>query len=300
MLMVVTCVAAIASLQAAEREPIFVRWLVEGNPRDDAIRVYWERSNAGELDAAGEIDLGTMLFMRGYPKDAIDAFRRATRLDGELPEPWFRLGLVHHRTGDVPRAREAYSRCLDRRPGHGWCNFYRGLLEEFSGNPSRALELYRTAYAHAPELADPTVNPEVLYSNLQLGAILPMDSDQRFEANAPLAFMRPGEVEAAGRGHSEAAADEASGTLEPRPAPTPIVGGTRLVPPAAGGADEAATSRTRRRTPDADPQPSRDPAAREAPQGADDDTPSYLHLRSTSPEAFLRAPWWPEVATIAS
>jgi len=310
-LLLVGSVVALASLHAAERDPIFVRWLVAGDPGDEAIREYWERSKNGTLSAAGEVDLGTMLFLRGYPKDAIRAFQRAVDLDPKLPDAWFRTGLVHQRRGEVQQARRAYRKCLDIRPGNGWCNFYAGLLEEQEGHPSKALELYRRAYKHAPELADPAINPEVLYSSLQLGATLRQSASERFEHQAPLAYLEPDEVRSV------------RAPWEPTPVPTPVPEEKQATASRGGGSSSTAGASTGAGAPSpagstargaaagSANRPARPPAtqpsagsdeSRFVPRrpgttrpssgtGEEGDIPSFLHVPGASPETYLR-PWW--------
>ena len=285
MIVAIWC-AGPAGIRADDSGPVFLRWLVPGNPGDDAIRIYWQESQQGLLDAEGEIDLGTMLFHRGYPDDAIDAFKRAAELDNELPEPWFRIGLVNHRRGEVRLARSAYKKCLNRRPGHGWCNFYRGLLEEQQGRAPEALEFYRTAYRHAPELADPKINPEVLYSKLQLGATLDSAVEGRFLINAPLAYMQPARVRRARSGVVPTEPKAPDAHSSPEGQPVPLVSGSVPTPPQTGVEPDT----SRRAAPKAAPAPTPAPRA-EAPA---DEIPSYLHIRSTSPEAVLRPTWWPD------
>ena len=78
--------------------------------------------------------------------------------------------------------------------GHGWCNFYLGLLEEGKGNASKALEYYTAAFRHAPELADPEINPEVLYSKLFVGALVRHTEESRFARAMPMPYLEPGKV----------------------------------------------------------------------------------------------------------
>ena len=125
---VVGLVGLYSVVMAWADEPIFVRWLVADDPGDETIRNYWERAERDELGARALVDLGTMLFYRGYPKDAVRMYRRALDLDPELYEAWFRIGLAEHSQRELDNARQAYKRCLKQRPGHGWCNFYLGLL----------------------------------------------------------------------------------------------------------------------------------------------------------------------------
>jgi hypothetical protein len=68
------------------------------------------------------------------------------------------------------------------------------LLEEQTRHPSRALEHYQIAFKHAPELADPAYNPEVLSSKLSLGATLYHNEQERFATVSPMSYLRPGRV----------------------------------------------------------------------------------------------------------
>ena len=100
-------VVAVVVVSAAADEPMFVRWLVMDDPGDETIRDYWERAERDELDPPGLVDLGTMLFYRGYPKDAVRVFKSALDLDPDLYEAWFRIGLVEHSEGDLDNAEQA-------------------------------------------------------------------------------------------------------------------------------------------------------------------------------------------------
>jgi tetratricopeptide (TPR) repeat protein len=234
-------VAAVAQAPPAERgadDPVFVSWLDPEDPGDQTIRDYWERAKREELTALELVDLGTMLFQRGWPKDAVHCFRAALDLDKKLPEAWFRIGLVLHREGQLDDARLAYKKCLKHRVGHGWCNFYLGLLEEQTGHPSQALEHYRRAYQSAPELADPKINPEVLSSKLQLGAQLVHGEQARFTGALPMAFVEPEQVaavrarfEAAPAAGEPVAAPAQPGAVEKTPTPVAPVAQEVVAPP---------------------------------------------------------------------
>jgi hypothetical protein len=197
-------------------EPIFVHWLVADDPGDETIRNYWERAELDELDAPGLVDLGTMLYYRGFTKDALSMFQRALDLDPDLYEAWFRIGLTEHSQGKLDNARQAYRRCLKKRPGHGWCNFYLGLLEEQLGHSANALSYYRKSFEHAPALANPKVNPEILTSKLALGAYLLVYDERRFEAALPMSYMEPREVRRVWRQY------------EPTPTAAPVAGAEEI------------------------------------------------------------------------
>lgn len=195
---------------AGDDGPVFLQWLMPTSPSDQAIREYWEKADADQASAEELLDLGTMLFYRGYPKDAIRMFKRALKLDKNMSEAWFRIGLVNHREGELRAAEKAYMKCLDILTGHGWCNFYMGLLQERKGKPSKALYYYRRAFKFAPELSNPRVNPEVLYSELQLAAVLKKNDHDRFTGYLPMPFAEPQKV------------SDVRSKYEPTPVPTPI------------------------------------------------------------------------------
>jgi hypothetical protein len=283
----------------AAKEPMFKRWMVPEDPGDAAILDYWDRAERDELGAPALVDLGTMLFYRGFPADAVKVFKRALDADSEMAEAWFRIGLVRWREGKVRDARQAYQRCLKIRPGHGWGNFYLALLEEKDNNPSVAIEHYRTAFRHAPELSDPSFNPEVLYSKLQLAALIPVVRERMITSAAPFAWLEPAEVDAARRRVQPA----------PPPSPTPVApapaaaaAATPAVGGAAGGAATGPAAETRGGsqrlrpvrgtgeqqpgTPTTEVPPG--PPGSSAPTGAGGT--SYLHIPDASPEASLRTP----------
>ena len=280
-------------------EPIFVRWLVADDPGDETIRNYWERAERDELGARALIDLGTMLFYRGHPKDAVRMYRRALALDPDLSEAWFRVGLAEHSQGQLDNARQAYKRCLKKRPGHGWCNFYLGLLEEELGHSANALEHYRVAFEHAPELANPKINPEILSSDLALGAHLEAYDQRRFEAAMPMRYMEPNKVKKVRRRYepTPTAAPETATEKPPEEAATDSRSPQALPPPVA---------RSQRQPPPRNIPARRAPApSPSAPQGSDQpgstaETPWGMRpIGNTSDEAHLM-PWWPNLTKVAS
>ena len=300
--------AAAADPESGEpKPPVYVRWLVPGDPGDETIREYWERSQRGELSPAGLVDLGTMLFERGYPKDALEMYREALHRDKSLYEAWLRIGVVEHRAREYEDARHAYNKCLDLMSGHGWCNFYLGLLEEQTGHPTKALEHFERAYEHAPGLADPKVNPEVLQSKLQFGAAVKQSSEARFTVAAPLAFLEPKHVQEVRQQYLPTPTPSPTPTATPVATPTPLARSTVRPSPVASprggatgaaGADEGAAppSRVRPRRPSGTaPRPTPGPVDESSPYGvrrpSDSSGTVGGGVRSVSPEASLH-PWW--------
>jgi len=195
LLLIVTCICLAPVLDAkVVEEPIFVRWMSATQAVDQIILSYWDQVKKNELSAKGLVDLGTMLFRRGFPNDALDMYERSLEKEEFNPEAHYRIGLVEHKKGNLRQAKSAYKDCLKQMSGHGWCNFYLGYLEEGKGNAKKALEYYTTAFRHAPELADPEVNPEVLYSKLFVGALIRHTEESRFARAMPMPFLEPGKV----------------------------------------------------------------------------------------------------------
>jgi hypothetical protein len=231
-------------VDVAAKDPIFVKWLVVDDPGDETIRHYWEQAEAGALGAGELVDLGTMLFYRGWSDDAVTYFRQALKLDPELADAWFRIGLVEHHAGDLSAARSAYEKCLGIRSGHAWANFYLALLEEKTGDAAEAMKHFEKAFEHAPELADPAVNPEILSSELQLGAQVRHFDRQRSQQLMPMPFLEPATV------HKVRSQFEPTPIPTPTPTPAPTLSAKKVKTPAPprnpgrAGAGSAATGTT--------------------------------------------------------
>ena len=291
-----------AVVAARAEEPKFVRWLAADDPGDETIRDYWERAEQDELTATELVDLGTMVFYRGFPKDALQIYKRALDLDPELYEAWFRIGLAEHSRNEIDNARQAYQKCLKKRPGHGWCNFYLGLLEEQLGHSSNALLYYETSFKHAPQLSDPRYNPAVLSSKLVLGARLRDYDQRRFEAALPMSYLQPKKV------------NRVRQKYEPPPPPMPKA--TTAPKNEARSSSEGSPTKQPAAQPTAEPKPQKPPRsipARRAPTppaptptgaekpGVSTGTSAGIRVTpigNTSDEAHL-VPWWPSLSQTA-
>jgi len=298
--------AADATSSDEPKDPIFVQWLVVGDPNDETIREYWERAKTGDLSPEGLVDLGTMLYRRGYPNDAVRMYRKALGQNKRLYEAWYRIGVVRHREHEHEDARYAYKKCLKILVGHGWCNFYLGLLEEQTGHPAKALEYFRRAYKAAPELADPKINPDVMYSKLQLGAALQYHDRERFTETVPMPYLDPKEVKSVKAQYlptptptpiPTATPKVRRATTRPIPAATTSGGSAQQGGTEAGGAtggSAASPGRVRTR-PSSQVRPTPPDIDPDSPYGVRRPTDSSGIVGSgvwpVSPEASL-APWW--------
>jgi len=310
-------------VEVAANDPIFVKWLVIDDPGDETIRYYWQMAEAEELGAAELVDLGTMLFYRGWSNDAVTYFKQALDVDPEMSEAWFRIGLVKHQGGDLPGAESAYKKCLKKQSGHGWANFYLGLVEESTGKPASAMEHYQTAFKHAPELANPKVNPEILSSRLQLGAQVKHFDRERFERHMPMPVLAPATMRKVRRSYAATPTPDPGETVAPVvgpravPTPTPVekraktrnqnaakaatATGVSASGTSSGG---SASGRSRSAAP---PAPTPDatestPFGYRAPPPSQGETESTggtaPKIGDTSPEASLR-PLWPRLYELA-
>ncbi len=296
---VIGIVGFYGAVMAGAGEPMFVRWLVADDPGDETLRNYWERAERNELEAPALVDLGTMLFYRGYPKDAVRFYRRALDLDPDLYEAWFRIGLAEHSQGELDNARQAYKRCLKKLTGHGWCNFYLGLLEEELGHGSNALHYYRRAFKFAPELANPKVNPEILSSDLALGAHLMMYGQRRFDATLPMRYMEPNKVNKVWRQY------EPTPTTAPKAAAEEVSEGAATAARSSEGASPPAAQPKSQRPPRKVPVRRAPTPSPSTPQksdqsgGSGESLSGTTSIGNTSDEAHLM-PWWPNLSQAAT
>ncbi len=248
----------IACIGWAEDEPRFLRWLDPNNPTDRTIRAYWEAVEADQATVEQIVDLGTLLFDKGFFGEAIDFYELALEREEDLAEAYLRIGLVEHRQGKMNRARRAYRRCLEISSGHGWCNFYLGMASEELGKVDDALYYYERAFRFSPELADPAVNPQVLYSELQL-AVRTKTYDGRFlERNMPMELLEPEPAAAAGRQQSQPEGSSGAGLVPAEgdeKAPEAVKPKESAPPAQQPGSEGEAPVAPHQRTPERDEQP---------------------------------------------
>ena len=295
----------------AAEDPIFVKWLVMDDPGDETIQEYWQRSEVGEHNPEELVDLGTMLFYRGWPNDAVGFFKQALELNPELSEAWFRIGLVEHHSRDLDGARSGYKKCLKLQSGHAWANFYLGLLEEQNGEAKSAMQHYEMAFKHAPELANPEVNPEILSSKLQLGAQVMHFDSRRFEKIMPMPFLEPATVRKVRRGFEPAPTlipTPASEAVNVQPTPTTVqkngtasgTGSRTTTSAAAAGASVGSTGSGSSATlPDANSTPYGVPETINHGTTGSSGGTRAPRIGDTSPDASLR-PLWPGLYEIVA
>ncbi|OFV81313.1 MAG: hypothetical protein A2Y78_13810 [Acidobacteria bacterium RBG_13_68_16] len=149
---------------------VFERFLSPDQPNDRAIMNYMALEQAGKATSTDLANLGVLILEKGFPKDAEHYLREALKLDEGNYEAAYRLGLVLQRQGHDHKALRYYKRTLKVRPGYAEARFMLALAEERCGSRDAAIKDYVRAYRHAPDLANPDVNPLVYDSQLQAEA----------------------------------------------------------------------------------------------------------------------------------
>lgn len=112
-----------------------------------------ERLKSEPSDLAGWMLLGRTYQMLEQPKDAVEAFAKATQLPTADAQTWSSFGeaLVQGNDGLVtPVAREAFSRAVDLMPAEPRARFYLGLAERQAGDPEGALGWWVDLEADSP------------------------------------------------------------------------------------------------------------------------------------------------------
>jgi tetratricopeptide (TPR) repeat protein len=111
-------------------------------------------------------ELGQLLSVKGFPKDAETEFERAINVDTHFYPAWYNLGLAREARSDYPGARIAFDRTIHNKPGHSAALFQLGLMEEKRGDIDAAIDLYARSIAINHSMLDVKVNPRVLDSKL--------------------------------------------------------------------------------------------------------------------------------------
>jgi tetratricopeptide (TPR) repeat protein len=127
---------------------------------------------ADPKNAAVHNDLGQLLSVKGFPKDAETEFERAVNADRHYYPAWYNLGLARSARGDYTGARIAFDRTIHFKPGHSAALFQLGLMEEQRGNLDAAVDLYARAIQINHSVLDVKVNPRVVDSKLMHLALI--------------------------------------------------------------------------------------------------------------------------------
>jgi len=101
-------------------------------------------SGARELLAHGS------KLVQSKPSEAVKILQQALRLDPDLPELRYQLGLAYHGIGDEADAESELQAAVERTPGSAPAHNYLGIVRFQLGNAKAALDEFRAAAKLAP------------------------------------------------------------------------------------------------------------------------------------------------------
>ena len=155
-----------------EELPFYGRYLNPDSSLDREIAQQLEILKADPRSAAAHNELGSLLTLKGFPRDAEVEFIRAVDGDPEFHPAWYNLALIRESGGDMAGAMSALRKTLDLKPGHPAAHFQLGLLLEKRGRDEAAVEHFARAIKINHAMLDPRVNPRVVDTKLLDRALL--------------------------------------------------------------------------------------------------------------------------------
>jgi tetratricopeptide (TPR) repeat protein len=177
--------------------------------------------------------MGTLLLRQAQGKKAEEHFRKAIALDGNHPQPYFFLGMLHEQRGNYPEAKAQYERALTLAPTFAQAaNNLAWLYAEHGGDLDRALSLAKMAREHLPDDASVGDTLGWIYykkNSVHHAIVLLEESAKKNHTNPTIhyhlgmAYYKKGEYEAARRALAQSLA------LNPAHADAPVVRQTLAV-----------------------------------------------------------------------
>lgn len=155
-----------------EETPFYARYLHPDNSLDREIIQQLNILQANPRSAVAHNELGSLLTLKGFPKDSELEFVRAINGDPDFHPAWYNLALIRESRGDNAGAMSALHKTLDLKPGHPAAHFQLGLLLEKRGRDEAAVEHYARAIKINHAMLDPRVNPRVVDTKLLDRALL--------------------------------------------------------------------------------------------------------------------------------
>jgi tetratricopeptide (TPR) repeat protein len=113
-------------------------------------------------DAGAHINLGYLYMREGKFELAERAYHRAIRLDDDSPIVWNNLGVLYLRMGRVGDAESCFKEALDQDRRYALARYNLASLQNEHGEYDKAVENFRVAIRHRPELGDIHFNPYVV------------------------------------------------------------------------------------------------------------------------------------------
>lgn len=127
----------LGQLYASIGDPLAMRYF------DNAIRVAPENIYALHARADYLSDIGKL-------PEAIEMYRRISRVDPQYEEAYFNSGLIYLDMDSIEQARGQFDIAIETSPTHIRAYYYRGLAQEMLGNAAAAKADYEQALKMAP------------------------------------------------------------------------------------------------------------------------------------------------------
>ena len=147
-------------------EPFYQHFLAPGNPIDDKILEYEKKIAEHPESPDLHNDLGNLLALRRFPKEARAEYQTAMKLDKKNFMAPYNMGIVYEMEGNTKDAITAYEHSVDRNRGFPPSRFRLGRLYERTGRSSAAIEQYAKAFEIDPSMREVRRNPFVVDSRL--------------------------------------------------------------------------------------------------------------------------------------
>lgn len=103
---------------------------------------------------------GNFLAQNGMPRDAVEYYDVALRLEDDDPVLWVNVGTLHRQLKDLSTAAAAYERALAIDPNYSLAHYNLGVVLDQMGKYNDAVREYKIALSLDPRLGDPTHNPQ--------------------------------------------------------------------------------------------------------------------------------------------
>ena len=114
---------------------------------------HWHRGRASPVAASAHNGLAAIYLGQARYQPAVSHAQSAVAIDDALPGAFFNLGMAYDKTRQPRAAIEAYSKELDRSPGHVLARMRLGVLHHALGESAEAEKPLRRAIDLNPELA---------------------------------------------------------------------------------------------------------------------------------------------------
>ena len=154
--------------------PFYMKYLNPSVPLDAQIQQTVTALRAQPRNAALHNQLGQLLLVKGFPKDAEVEFERSVDADRRFYPGWYNLGLIRAANDNYTGARYAFNRAVEYKPGHSAALFQLGLMEEKAHHIPEAVDYYAKAFSINRQLLDVRVNPRIVDSKLVDLALIKM------------------------------------------------------------------------------------------------------------------------------